>query len=474
MKEVVLSMEEQTKYEVIKELVDHGGGNKLRASKKLGCTVRHVNRMIAGYKEEGEEFFSHGNRGRKPSNAIPQSTRDEVVDLYQSTYFGANFSHYTYLLEKNHEIKLSEGSVTEILESKKIYSPYITNEKWKRIRAELKEKEKEAKTGKEAKEIQKNILSLDSAHSRRPRCKYYGELIQMDASSHHWFGDEKTTLHIGIDDCTGRLVGGWFDKEETLNGYYHLTAQMLGNIGIPFRILTDCRTVFTYKQSKSPKIEEDSITQYGYACKKLGIDLKTSSVPQVKGRVERAFLTLQERLPIEMRVAGVKTIDEANEFFAGFMEEFNKQFALPVDYNTSVFERQLTAEEINLTLAVLSERTVDCGQCIQYKNHYYRLLDSRGVQVNYRSGTKVVIIKALDGQLFTCVEGKAMCALEQVPKRAAKSQNFDYDCKKSRPTPRKIPEMQNQWNRSDFRKFIRSQKHHENDLEYMFDELEEG
>ena len=109
-KKVELSMDEQKKYEVIKNLADHPNPNKERAALTLGCTVRHINRMLKGYKEQGKEFFIHGNRGRKPVSTISDETRSVVVDLYRSKYYDANFKHFTELLSKYEGIHISPSS----------------------------------------------------------------------------------------------------------------------------------------------------------------------------------------------------------------------------------------------------------------------------------------------------------------------------------------------------------------------------
>lgn len=185
---------------------------------------------------------------------------------------------------------------------------------------------------------------------------------------HHWFGTDKTQLHIAIDDCTGQLVGMYFDHQETLNGYYNVFHQILTNHGIPAMFYTDRRTVFEYKQKRSKKAEDDTFTQFSYACKQLGVEIRTTSVAQAKGRVERAFQTLQQRLPIALRLAGIQTIKEANVFLNSYIKEYNAKFALPVKNTKSVFEKQPDIEMIDQTLAVLTERTVDSGHCIKYKN----------------------------------------------------------------------------------------------------------
>ena len=137
-RKVELSMDEQKKYEVIKSLADHPAPNKQRAALTLGCTVRHINRMLKGYKEHGKAYFIHGNRGRKPANTIPNETRNLVVDLYRNKYYDANFEHFTELLGKHEDIYLSPSAVMSILEAEYILSPKATKAKKKRIKEQLK------------------------------------------------------------------------------------------------------------------------------------------------------------------------------------------------------------------------------------------------------------------------------------------------------------------------------------------------
>lgn len=457
-------MDEQKKYETIKKLVDDGG-SKERAALKLGVTKRHVNRMIQGYKEHGKSYFFHGNHGRKPANTIPNETRKLIVDLYCTKYYDCNFAHFTELLARNENIKISESSVRLILEEKFILSPRVTRAKQKRIKKQLKTMELNAQTKKDIDTIQTNLIAVEDAHSRRPRCTYFGELEQMDASPYLWFGDEVTHLHIAVDDATGTLVGAWFDQQETLDGYYHVFHQILTNYGIPYKFFTDRRTVFTYQKKNSPSSDEDTYTQFAYACKQLGVELESSSVPQAKGRVERMFQTLQSRLPVELRLAGIATINEANEFLNSYIKEFNAKFALPLNGITSVFEEQPSDEKINLILSVLTERTVDSGHCLQFKNRYYRMLDENGMQVHYHKGTKVMLIQAFDKNKYCCVNDKDIYVLEEIPKHEAKSKNLDADYKKPEPKKRYIPPMNHPWRRDAVKKFTKQQQHHWKDVD---------
>ena len=313
-------MNEKEKYEIIKRLVDENG-NKDRAAMTLGITRRQINRLIKKYKKAGKAAFVHGNRGRKSARAIPEEKRQLIVALYRTKYYDANFAHFTEILARKENIVVSESVVRYILEAEYILSPRVTKAKKKRIKKELETKKQQVVGKKEAEEIQKNLVAVEDVHSRRPRCAYFGELEQMDATPYEWIPGEIWHLHLAVDDATGRITGAWFDTQETLNGYYHVFHQILVNYGIPFKFLTDKRTVFTYKKKNSPSLDEDTYTQFAYACKQLGVELESTSVPQAKGRVERLNQTLQSRLPVELRLAGVTSREAANEFLNSYIRE---------------------------------------------------------------------------------------------------------------------------------------------------------
>ena len=453
-------MNEQKKYEVIKSLADHPEtANKDRAALILGCTKRHINRMLQGYSRSGKDFFIHGNRGKKPATTISIEIRQKVIDLYRNKYFEANFEHYTELLKKNEDISISASSVMSILESEYILSPKATKAKRRRIKQKLKEQKKAAKTKKELSSIQVNLVSVDNAHSRRPRCAYFGELQQMDATPYEWVHGQVWHLHLAIDDASGIVTGAWFDTQETLNGYYHVLEQILTDYGIPYKFLTDKRSVFTYKKKDVLSDDKDTYTQFAYACKQLGIELESSSIPQAKGRIERLNQTLQSRLPIELRLAGVTDINKANEFLHSYIKEFNEKFALPLYGIKSVFEMQPSKEKINLTLAVLTERTVDAGHAIQFEKKFYKMIDHKGVQIHYRKGTKVMLIKAFDRSMFACVNDKDIYALEEIPAHEHKSKDLDADYKQPKPRKPYIPPMNHPWRLDAFNKFAHSQPH---------------
>ena len=463
MRKVELRMNEQEKYEVIKNLVEKKG-NKERASKKLGISRRQVDRLIIAYKQKGKEAFVHGNRNRKPAIAKEQNLSNEIVLLYQNKYNSTNeeidafnFKHFHEKLKEEEGIDVSYTYVYKTLRKENILSPKVQKLTKKKIRMqELRaKKENKNKTEKELEEIANHSIGLEDAHPRRERKKYFGEEIQMDASVYVWFGNEKYHLHLSIDDATGIIVGGYFDKQETLKGYYNVFFQILTNYGIPYSFLTDNRTVFNYLSSNDKSAEKDVLTQFGYACKQLGVDLHTTSVSQAKGRIERLNETVQGRLPQELRMKGITTVEEANKFLVEtFIPDFNKRFALPSNTFQSVFEEAPSLDVINYTLAVLTSRKLDNGNAIKFKGNYYQPY-LNGELACFLPKTECLVINAFDGTLLVTIDDK-VCELKKLESNVKTSTEIDVleNEEVSKKTKKKyIPPMSHPWKNASFKKY---------------------
>ena len=187
----------------------------------------------------------------------------------------------------------------------------------------------------------------------------------MDGSIHLWFGVKKVCLHLAIDKATSTIVGAYFDKQETLKGYYNILYQILNNYGIPYSFLTDNRTVFNYMSLNPDKrtSDKDVLTQYGYACKQLGVDLETTSVSQAKGLIERDNGTFQDRLVSELRLNNITTMEEANKYLQEiFVPKFNAKFALDYKKFKSVYETSpsvVASQKITLSLTTTPFNATD-------------------------------------------------------------------------------------------------------------------
>ena len=448
--------EEQEKYEVIKELVDHNG-NKNRASKKLGISRRQIDRLIIKYKENGKSAFIHGNRSKKPVNALDNSISEDIILLYKTKYYDFNFSHFKEFLKKDENIDVSYDFIYKNLTKAGILSPKAR----KKTKREFKKKQlleekriNNVMSDEQIDYIVNHEIALKDSHPRGEKPKYFGEIIEQDGSIHEWFGGFKTCLHLAIDKATSTIVGAYFDKQETLNGYYNVFYQILTNYGIPYKFLTDNRTVFNYMSLNPDKrtSDKDVLTQYGYACKQLGVELETTSVSQAKGLIERTNGTFQGRLVSELRLNNITTIDEANKYLIDvFVPYFNNRFALDYKKFESVFEISPNEEIINYTLAVLTPRKIDNGNSIKYQNKYYQPYLNNQLKC-FMPKTDCLVIKAFNGDLLVTIDEQIL-ELKELSRNERFSEEFD-EVIEVKEKKKYIPPMTHPWKLSSFLKQI--------------------
>lgn len=466
MKEVKLRMNELLKYEEIRKCV-LGYQSTERTSVKLGITTRQINKLKNIYKQKGKEGFVHGNRSRKPANYKGLSLRNEIITLYENKYklvvkningdnveWSFNINHFKDLLRKNEDINVSYTYLYNLFKEYGILSPKA-HKKTKREFAKrkvLEEKENQNKTEDEIEELVNHTLALELSHPRKERCKYFGEKIEMDASEYLWFAGIKTHLHLAIDNCTGKVLGGYFDNQETLNGYYNVFHQILINYGIPYSFLTDNRTVFYYENTKRKTPEKDVLTQFGYACKRLGTELHTTSVAQAKGMIERLNGTVQGRLPGELMLNNILTIEEANKCLINtFIPEFNEKFSLSTTNIKSVFENAPSKDVINTTLAILSPRKFDNGSSIKFKNEYYQAYDETGKLACFINHTEGLVIESFNKEVYVTVDNHIY---ELRKKEIHKKISTELDVEEEKPKERKkyIPPMSHPFKAASFKR----------------------
>ena len=461
MRKVELRMNEKEKYKIIKELVDHNG-NKNRASKKLGLSRRQIDRLIIIYKEKGKSGFVHGNRSKKPIHTKDKSISEDIILLYKTKYYDFNFNHFKEFLEKDENIIVSYKFVYKTLTNEGILSPRARKKTKKDFAKKKLLEEKKINLSMTDDEIEAKVnheIALKDSHPRGEKPKYFGEVIEQDGSIHQWFGDFKSCLHLAIDKATSTIVGAYFDKQETLNGYYHVFYQILTNYGIPYKFLTDNRTVFNYMSLNPDKrtSDKDVLTQYGYACKQLGVELETTSVSQAKGLIERTNGTFQGRLVQELRLNNINTIEKANEYLINvFVPYFNERFALDYKKFESVFEESPSTEKINYTLAVLTPRKIDNGNSIKYYGKYYQPYLNNELKC-FMPKTEALIIKAFNGQLLVTID-ESIYELRELSRNEKFSKEFE-EIPTIKEKKKYIPPMSHPWKLSSFKKQI--QKSHQ-------------
>ncbi len=346
-----MTQQELTKLRII-DLVISGSITVNEAAEHLNLSERQVFRLKKGVKNDGPAFIIHKNRGRQPAHAIKNDLKEQIVKLKREKHYeAANFTHFQELLEKHEYISVSYPTVYRILSQAGIASP-----KKKRKR--------------------KN-------HNRRKRKEQAGLLVQVDASPHNWFGDVTTSLHGAIDDATGRVCALHFEKTECLIGYFEMAEQMLNREGIPVSIYNDRHTIFKSPKANEVSLEQQlegkfvNLTQFGRAMEELGIIVKFAKSAQGKGRVERLWETLQSRLPVELRLRGIITIDDANEFLIDYIDEFNELFEVEPENTQSAFLPLDDHINLDTILCIKEQRVASDGNGFSYGGRYYQLMNGK-------------------------------------------------------------------------------------------------
>lgn len=405
MKGIQLTYREMEIYNYVKTFVDNKQTSYKLLAAKLNKSVKTAYNYVHNYKNFGKEAFSHKNKGRKPAITKSDDLRNQILEIFNKLEVKPNIRHFRDILEERENIKVSYNFLYRLLNNNNIISEKAHRKTIKNYKKMIKQKldNKEKLNCTEQSYVADYLLEDYEAHPRKSRAKFPGELLQMDASNHVWFGNQKSQLHIAVDDCSGAIVGAYFDQEETLNGYYQITKQFILKYGIPAQILTDNRTVFNYNKNGKSSEERDTFTQYGFMCHKFGIALYTSSIPQVKGRVERLFQTLQSRLVVELSLDKIKTIDEANNYLPQFIERFNNEFSLLKYYTTFKFESLLDSQNIDDYLAIVSRRKIDNGCTLKYNNKYYKIVNSEGEQILVKAHTECLVVKTFSNELIAII-----------------------------------------------------------------------
>ena len=324
----LMTKKELVRVHVIKSLIEDKMTSR-DAAEVLSLSERQIKRLKAGVKKDGEVFVIHKNRGRKPKHTIPGKIREEIVFLVRNKYKGVNYTHLAELLREEEGITVSQSSVSRILKAKGIKSP---------------RKHRPPKP-----------------HRTRERKPQEGLLLQMDASPYEWIPGIKCSLHGAIDDARGNITGLYFCEHECLNGYYEVKRQTILEYGIPISIYVDRHTIFKAPSNARLTIYDElegktfAYTQFSRAMQELSVGMIYAYSPQAKGRIERLWGTLQDRLALELRLAGIKSLGEANAFLPGFIKRFNAHFAVVPREPQSAY-RPL-GEDINLDYILCRKET---------------------------------------------------------------------------------------------------------------------
>jgi len=298
---ILMGQKQLQRWHLIKMV--EGGKMPLReAGEKMGVSYRHAKRIRRALRAKGVKGIIHGNTGRAPWNLTADSIRQKVLELSKRLYGGFNDTHFTEKLRECEEVVLSRETVRKL-----------------RREAGIEPKRRRRAPG---------------HRKRRERKAQEGAMVLWDGSPHHWLGPDQPVccLMAAIDDATGKVLAARFFPFEGSSGYLWLLREVVKRYGIPLVMYHD-RHGSLYRNDSHWSLEEQLAgrqepTQVGLALEALGIESIAALSPQAKGRIERLFGTLQDRLIAELGLEGVQNLQEANRFLKVFIPRFNCRFAL--------------------------------------------------------------------------------------------------------------------------------------------------
>ena len=381
MKEMVtLNREEQKRLMVLNQ-VDAGRMIGREVAEVLGLSLRQVRRILAAYRKEGAAALAHANRGRKPHNALDESLKKQVLELARSTYAGCNTQHFTELLAEREGVTLCRSAVRCILLESGIRSP--------RKRRPPKHR------------------------SRRERYPREGMLLQIDGSRHDWLEGRGEWLSLvgAIDDATGKVPYALFRHEEDAQGYFLLLRQIVASQGVPMALYHDGHGIFERSKREPESLEEQlegrrRPTQFGRLMDELGTTSITSRSPQARGRIERLWGTFQDRLVSELRLAGARTMKEANRVLWDFLPRYSQKFAIPATEPGLAYRQPEDGFNPDEVFCFKYYRTVGPDNVVRFGEHRLQILPTNG-RLSY-ARAKVELHERLDGSLAVYYQGHCL------------------------------------------------------------------
>ncbi|HCL7136451.1 ISNCY family transposase, partial [Enterobacter hormaechei] len=288
------TLDEVNRLKIIQDVIDRRLTTQM-AAQRLGISDRQCRRLLARYREDGPIGMTSRRRGKSSNNQLPQGLAAYALNIIRERYndFGPTLA--CEKLSEVHGVHLSKETVRKLMTQASLWVP-------RKQRA-------------------------PKIQQPRYRRACAGELIQIDGCDHHWFENRgpKCTALVYVDDATSRLMQLLFVKSESTFTYFEATRGYIEKHGKPLALYSDKASVFRINNKNATGGDGD--TQFGRAMHELNIQTICAETSAAKGRVERAHLTLQDRLVKELRLQGISSMEAANAFAEEFMNDYNRRFA---------------------------------------------------------------------------------------------------------------------------------------------------
>lgn len=381
---ITMSAKEQHRAWVLTKILT-GDLSMAEGAARLGLSERHLWRLRVAFQRQGPAGLTHRNRGRASPRRIDPDRRARILELREA-YGPINDSHFTELLTEREDIVISRESLRQILRAAGVASP-------RRRRS-------------------------PRYRSRRPRMGAEGTLLQLDGSRHDWLEGRGPELVLvgAIDDATGMVPAAVFRDQEDAAGYFTILRDIVATHGVPGAIYRDGHSAFA---PTSPRRADDeaptdpALSQVGRALVELGIDSIVAGSPQAKGRVERLWGTFQDRLVVELRLAGVVDRDGANVFLAGYLTRHNARFVVPAADPQSAWRSLPPELRLERILVFKYTRKVAKDHTIRLAGRVLQL--PRGTGSSNYAGKRVEVHVRLDGSIVAFDGERELVALPAPP-----------------------------------------------------------
>jgi len=360
----VMSQKELSVYDFIIK-VKEKRVSQVKAAELLNISDRHFRRLLKAYLKYGPSSLISKKRGKPSNNRLSKKLYEKTISLIQKHYEGFGPTLANEKLLENHNLKVSTETLRQWM-----------------IRAGLWNKKKRKKI----------IL-----HQSRLRRSNIGELIQVDGSPHDWFEgrSQKCCLLGFIDDATSRVMHLQFVDSESTESYFKAISTYLIKHGKPLSFYTDRLNVFRVNNDK-PGYTKQGLTQVGRALKELGIELICANSPQAKGRIERLFSTLQDRLIKDLTLKNISSKKEANEYLPEYIKKHNEKFAVEPKEKEDM-HKKTSKDIIDDAMRYKDQRVLSKNLELSYCNRILQIKIDRPTYTMRKA--KVIVIESLDGKI---------------------------------------------------------------------------
>jgi len=337
----------------------------IQAAEILGVSPRHMRRWKEKYEQFGFHALFDGRRGRTSPRRVPSAVLDEVLRLYREQYFDLNVRHFHEKLTGEHGLAVSYTWTKGVLQGAGLV---------------------------------KRQPRRGGHRKRRARRPLPGMLLHIDASQHQWFCDERWhDLIVILDDATSEIYYAQLVAEESTRTVLRALRQVVEEQGLFCSLYSDRASHFWLTPKAGEPVDRQALTQVGRAMRELGIQMIPAYSPQARGRSERAFRTWQGRLPQELRLAGITTLEEANHFLRGqYLAEFNERFAVAASGEGTAFV-PCTRTDLDRVFCLQHERVVARDNTVSFARLTLQI--ERQQWRSTLSGCRVAVYEHLDGAL---------------------------------------------------------------------------